>query len=175
MLVACSSAREPVGQRAGEDDAPTSSASSETLEVEDIRTSEGTASSDVEGETSTGVDPAARVDLTEDGGTPELPLDVCPSLSISLKFGRVGATQAYVRVWDDATSPGQFNVDAEIIYTPGPPPDPDDLLPDALPEEQWDRSATPVASCVVLLRNLPVQCYDVLTTDMVIDPGGNVR
>lgn len=92
-----------------------------------------------------------------------------------MNFEPLGATQAVVSDWSDDSGNPQRVIDAEVISTPGPPPPADNPWPDALPEAEWDRSPTPVASCVVLLHDLPSQCYDLLTPSLFLDPPPDAR
>ena len=94
----------------------------------------------------------------------------CPPIGVTVPLERLGETNAEVRLWDG--SDASLNVAAEVIWTPGNPRDPNEAWPGALSEEDWDRSATPLASCTILLRALPVDCYDTTSSSLFIDPAG---
>ncbi len=104
-----------------------------------------------------------------DGGTGTAPNEeACPFLSVSLRFDTLGATQFDARYFfEEGPSTGR-TIDAEVIWTPGTGPDPDDRSPPIPDEAEWDRSPTPLASCTIVFKDLPVDCYDLTSSSLTV-------
>lgn len=165
VLGACSSVRDAVGQRAenGADAPPTAVA--DVSDTAGVTNGAGMVSGE-RGTTSAphSSDAAASASLSSasagsDLDSPTAEADKCPSLGVVLPLGELGETTAKVSVWSDDGAMLQ-EVAAEVLWTPGEPRDPNTPWPEALPEAEWDRSVTPLASCTIWLRAFSTDCYD---------------
>jgi hypothetical protein len=165
MLLACSSTRQEVAQRADEHDdvgaataaeAGTSRAIDAEIGTSEVNTSESAVASSN----------SARNDAEASSNA----FHGCPSLGFVIPLDSPGEIRVAVRFWEGNNHGVPYEVDAELIWTPGSSPDPSNPWPEPLPEAEWDRSETPLDSCTVWLRNVPTECYDLTTSSLTFGP-----